>query len=103
MSAWTHTGLRDRAEWLIRDVPEVGDRFAAIAGPDGDLGWHTPYATEDYSAFADRTFDMCSEHDGEAVILAWQWPGRPYVTVLLACPQDGTTTIAITPTTQATN
>jgi hypothetical protein len=81
----------------VQDVPEVGDRFAAIATEEGDLEWHLPHDGEDYGAFADRSFDLCADMDGDGIILAWRWPGLAYVTVMLACPKDGTTTVAVSP------
>jgi hypothetical protein len=93
MDAWTHDGLRAHAEQM---VPAIGDRFAAIATGD-DLEWHLPHDGEDYDAFTDRSLDTCAEQDGDGIIIAWQWPGLAYVTVMLACPKDGTTTIAVRP------
>jgi hypothetical protein len=98
-ASWTHAGLRARAEWLVQDVPEVGDRFGVIALGD-NLRWHLPTEDEAYDEFVNRTLDLCAEEDGDAVILAWQWPELSYVTVTLACPAEGATTIAVHPTPQ---
>ena len=102
MSPWTHDGLRARAEWLVRDVPEVGDRFAAVAYDD-NLNWHAPEEDETYIEFVDRTLDLCTAGNGDAVIVAWKWPGREYVSVMLACPLEGTTSVAVFPNPQELN
>jgi len=91
MSAWTHPRLKAEAQQLVLDV---GGYFAAIAIGE-DMEWHLPHDGEDYDAFADRSFDLCADMDGDGIILAWRWPGLDYVTALLASPRDGHTTVAI--------
>ena len=94
---WTHDQLRGKAEWLLRDVPEYAShRFGTVAFGE-DLQGITPDPGEVYLDFVDRVLDFCREHDGDGVILAWQWPGLPYVTVTLACPLEGAATVPVFP------
>ena len=80
---------------LVREFPEdFGNRFG-VAVHGADLHRLGPEPTEDYETFVDRMLAHCVKHRADAVIVAWQWPKRPYVTALLACPLEGVTTAAI--------
>ena len=92
---WTHAELQEKVTWFVRDFPEDFDNRFGVSVHGDDLHRFGPEPHEDYETFVNRTLDHCVKHKADAVIVAWQWPGRPYVTALLSCPLDGVTTAAI--------
>jgi len=92
---WTHAELREKVTWFVRDFPEdFANRFGVSVHGD-DLHRLGPEPREDYETFVDRMLTHCAKYHADAVIVAWQWPERPYVTALLGCPLEGVTTTAI--------
>jgi hypothetical protein len=103
MASWTLGELQEKATMLVREFPEdFGNRFGVSVHGD-DLHRLGPEPTEDFESFTDRMLAHCVKHRADAVIVAWQWPKRPYVTALLACPREGVTTAAIYPDPQKVN
>jgi hypothetical protein len=93
---WTHEQLAARAIDLVKNRPDLGVHFGVVAIGD-ELIQYPASAGAEYLEFVDATLDLCMDGKGDAAIVAWQWPGRAYVTVMLACPADGTTSIAVYP------
>jgi len=84
-------------------VPEyAGHCFGTVAFGE-DLQGMIPEPGEEYLPFTDRVLEFCGEHKGDGVIVAWQWPEHEYVSVMLACPLEGTTSVAVFPNPQELN
>jgi hypothetical protein len=96
---WTRGELEARAIDLVQCRPDLGVHFGVVAIGE-ELIQFPADAGVTYVEFVDQTLDLCAEGDGGGVIVAWQWPGRAYVTVLLACPRDGTTSIEVYPSSE---
>jgi hypothetical protein len=94
--AWTHEQLKARAVDMIRNRPDLGVHFGVVAIGEELIRYPADEGAT-YLELVDATLDFCVEKKGDAAIVAWQWPGRADVTVMLACPQDGTTSIAVFP------
>ena len=93
---WSHETLQARAVDMIQNRPGIGNHFGVVVIGD-NLYQFPPDEGATYLELVDDTLDFCAEKKGDAAIVAWQWPGRAYVTVMLACPADGTTSIAVFP------